>query len=99
MNTSNGKNIRKIKTKKGFRLRELGGDYILIGESVELVSFNNMITFNETAAYLWQAVEGKEFDVDILTQLLLDEYEVTEDIAREDAQATIDDWKEIGIIG
>lgn len=88
-----------MKTKKGFRLRELGGDYILIGESVELVSFNNMITFNETAAYLWQAVDGKEFDVDTLTQLLLDEYEVTEDIAREDAQATIDDWKEIGIIG
>ena len=88
-----------MKTKKGFRLRELGGDYILIGESVELVSFNNMITFNETAAYLWQAVDGKEFDVDTLTQLLLDEYEVAEDIAREDAQATIDDWKEIGIIG
>ena len=30
-----------MKTKKGFRLRELGGDYILIGESVELVNFNN----------------------------------------------------------
>ena len=50
------------------------------------------------AAYLWQNVEGKEFDVDTLTQLLLDEYDVTEDIARQDAQATIDDWKEIGII-
>ena len=87
-----------MKTKKGFRLRELGGDYILIGESVELVNFNNMITFNETAAYLWQAVEGKEFDVEALTQLLLAEYEVSEDIAREDAQATIDDWKEIGIL-
>ena len=82
-----------MKTRHGFRLRELGGDYILIGESVELVSFNNLITFNETAAYLWQGVEGKEFDVDTLTQLLL-----TEDIAREDAKATIDDWKKIGII-
>ena len=39
-----------MKTKKGFRLRELGGDYILIGESVELVNFNNLITFNEAAA-------------------------------------------------
>ena len=87
-----------MKTKKGFRLRELGGDYILIGESVELVNFNNLITFNEATAYLWQNVEGKEFDVDTLTQLLLDEYDVTEDIARQDAQATIDDWKEIGII-
>ena len=46
-----------MKTKKGFRLRELGGDYILIGESVELVNFNNLITFNEAAAYLWQQVE------------------------------------------
>lgn len=87
-----------MRTKKGFRLRELGGDYILIGESAELVNFNNIITFNEAAAYLWQNVQGKDFDVETLIQLLLEEYDVTEDIAREDAQATIDDWKEIGII-
>lgn len=87
-----------MKTKEGFRLRELGGDYILIGESAELVNFNNLITFNEAAAYLWQNVEGKDFDVDTLTQLLLAEYEVTEDVARKDAQATIEDWKAVGII-
>ena len=87
-----------MKTKKGFRLRELGGDYILIGESEELVSFNNLISFNEAAAYLWQNVEGKEFDVETLTQLLLEEYEVSEEIARQDAHATIEDWKEIGIV-
>lgn len=87
-----------MRIKQGFRLRELGGDYILIGESVELVNFNNLITFNETAAFLWQKVEGREFDVDTLTQLLLNEYEVAEDIARKDAQSTIYDWQEIGII-
>ena len=87
-----------MKTKRGFRLRELGGDYILIGESAELINFNNLITFNEAAAYLWQQVEGKEFDVETLTQLLLAEYEVSEDVARKDAQATIEDWKAVGII-
>ena len=87
-----------MKTKKGFRLRELGGEYILIGESAELVNFNNLVTFNEAAAYLWRNVEGKEFDAETLTNLLLEEYEVSEAIAREDAQATLDDWKEIGII-
>ena len=87
-----------MKTKKGFRLRELGGDYILIGESAELVNFNKLVTFNEAAAYLWRAVEGKEFDAETLTNLLLEEYEVSEAIAREDAQATLEDWKEIGII-
>lgn len=87
-----------MKTKKGFRLRELGGEYILIGESAELVNFNNLVTLNEAAAYLWRAVEGKEFDAETLTNLLLEEYEVSEAIAREDAQATLEDWKEIGII-
>lgn len=87
-----------MKTKKGFRLRELGGEYILIGESAELVNFNNLVTFNEAAAYLWRAVEGKEFDAETLTNLLLEEYDVSEAIAREDAQATLEDWKEIGII-
>jgi hypothetical protein len=87
-----------MKTKRGFRLRELGGDYILIGESAELINFNNLITFNEAAAYLWQNVEGKDFDVETLTQLLLDEYEVTEEVARQDAEATINDWKEVGIV-
>lgn len=87
-----------MRTKQGFRLRELGGDYILIGESAELVNFNNIISLNETAAYLWQALQDKEFDVETLTQLLLAEYEVEEDIARKDAQATIDDWQKIGIV-
>lgn len=87
-----------MRTKQGFRLRELGGDYILIGESAELVNFNNIISLNEAAAYLWQAVQDKEFDVETLTQLLLAEYEVEENIARKDAQATIDDWQKIGIV-
>ena len=87
-----------MKTRKGFRLRELGGDYILIGESEELVNFNNLITFNEAAAYLWQNVEEREFDAEVLTQLLLAEYEVSEEIARKDALATIEDWIEVGIV-
>ena len=88
-----------MKTKQGFRLRELGGDYILIGESAKLVNFNHLITFNEAAAYLWQQVEGKEFDAETLTQLLLAEYEVSEEIARRDAQATLEDWERVGIVG
>ena len=87
-----------MKTKQGFRLRELGGDYILIGESAELVNFNHLITFNEAAAYLWQQVEGKEFDAETLTQLLLAEYEVSEEMARRDAQATLEDWERVGIV-
>lgn len=87
-----------MKTKKGFRLRELGGDYILIGESVELINFNSLITLNESAAYLWRNVDGKDFNAETLTNLLLDEYEVDAEMAQHDAEATLQDWLEAGII-
>ena len=41
-----------MKTIKGFKLRKLGNEYILVGESMELINFNKMITLNETAAFL-----------------------------------------------
>ncbi len=87
-----------MKTKKGFRLRELGGDYILIGESVELINFNSLITLNESAAYLWRNVDGKDFNAETLTDLLLDEYEVDAETAQRDAEATLQNWFEAGII-
>ena len=61
-----------MKVIKGFKLRPLGGEYILIGESVELINFNKMITMNESAAYLWQQVqEVASFDEQMLADLLL----------------------------
>ena len=89
-----------MKTKKGFKLRQLGDEWILIGEGIEQINFNKMITMNETAAFLWtKAVEhkGEDLNAEKLAQWLLDEYEVSPEQACEDAQLTIDNWLEIGI--
>lgn len=87
-----------MKTKQGFKLRPLGNEFILVGESVEQINFNKMITMNETAAYLWQQVcDGRDFDAKALAALLLEEYEVGEEQALKDAQATMDSWLEAGI--
>ena len=84
---------------KGFKLRPLGDEFILVGESIELINFNKMITMNEPAAFLWRQVEnGHVFDVDELTKALLDEYEVSEQEAHQDAEQTIQAWKNAGII-
>ncbi len=88
-----------MKVKQGFKLRPLGDEFMLIGESVEQINFNKMITMNATAAYLWNKVaDGEEFDAQRLAAYLLDEYEVTEDIALQDSQTTIDSWLQAGII-
>ena len=55
-------------------LREMCGDYIVLAESLELIDFNKLIHLNESAVYLWQGVEGREFDADVLAGLLVDKY-------------------------
>ena len=88
-----------MKIKKGFKLRPLGGEFILVGEGLEQINFNKMITMNETAAYLWQQVEdGSEFDAGHLADLLLKEYEVTREQALADAENTMISWKDAEII-
>lgn len=83
----------------GFKLRPLGDEFILVGEGVEQVNFNKMITMNDTAAYLWQQVsDGSEFDAARLAQMLCSEYEVSESQALQDAGKTLQAWLKAGII-
>ncbi len=83
---------------EGFRLRKLGKEHIVVGEGLAQVNFNKMVSLNETAAYLWESVEGRDFTVADLTALLLDRYEVEEDVAARDAAALAQAWVEAGIV-
>lgn len=73
-----------MKTKKGFVLRSLGREYILVSEGLEAADANKMISMNESAAFLWKAMEGKDFDVKTLAQLLANEYGIDLEIAEKD---------------
>ena len=87
-----------MKIIEGFRLRKLGKEHIVVGEGLAQVNFNKVISLNSSAAYLWESVEGKDFSVEDLVSLLLDKYEVEEDIARRDAAALAKAWLEAGVI-
>ena len=83
----------------GFKLRPLGDEFILVGEGVEQVNFNKMITMNETAAFLWQQVsDGSTFDAQRLAQLLCSEYDVDKAQALADAEQTLQTWLNAGVI-
>ncbi|MCR5679708.1 MAG: PqqD family protein [Prevotella sp.] len=87
-----------MKTKKGFSIRNVCGENIVVAEGIENIDFSRVISMNESAAYLWTKVSGTEFTVDTMVQLLLQEYEVDEATARKDAQTLADKWLEAGII-
>jgi hypothetical protein len=82
----------------GFILREIMGQATVIGEGVEQVNFNKIITLNSSAAYLWRAVEGEEFDVAKIADLLIEEYNIDRQTAEKDAKTITDQWIEVGIV-
>ena len=86
-----------MKIKEGFILRKICGEYVVVGEGLAQVNFNKMLSLNETAAYLWEAVSGKDFTREDLVQLLLDKYEVTPERAAEDVDKLTAVWLEQGV--
>lgn len=87
-----------MRIKKGYRLRPLGKEFILVAEGIEALDANTMVSMNATAAFLWEAVENKEFDAATLTQLLLDEYDVDQETAEKDVESLLQTWNQAGII-
>ena len=87
-----------MKLKKGFELRNVCGENVILATGAEHIDFSKMISTNESAAFLWQTVVDKDFDADTLAHLLCQEYEVTPEVAKIDCEKIIEDWKQCGLI-
>ncbi len=87
-----------MKTIPGFTLRPLGKEFIITAENVKQINFNKMISLNESAAYLWRSVDGKEFTAETLADLLLERYEIDRETALKDSEAIAAKWIEAGIV-
>lgn len=88
-----------MKIKEGFRMRTLGRDHIVVAEGLGLINFNQMVVLNETAAYLWEAVQGKEFDAGDLAALLCEKFgDLSAAQARTDAEKLLVKWTEAGLV-
>ena len=87
-----------MRTKKDLVLRPLGDQFILVAEGNAVADFTQMVSMNASSAYLWDAVEGKDFDLATLVDLLVEAYGIPKDQAEHDAAVVLDDWKRIGIM-
>lgn len=88
-----------MKIKEGFEIQNVCGEYIVVPTGAENVDYSKIISLNETAAYLWNGVAGKEsFTTDDMVQLLLEEYDVEENIALEDCELIIARWREMELL-
>lgn len=87
-----------MKIRKGFTLRSLGKEFILVPEGLEAVDFTRMISMNESAAFLWKSLEDKEFDNETVIQLLMDEYDISRDVAEKDVDSFLQTLKKADVV-
>ncbi len=87
-----------MRIKEGFKMRSLLKEYVVTAEGSGQVNFNKIIALNQTAAFLWEKVSGRDFNESELVSLLLEEYDVTEDVASADVCNLVLKWREAGLI-
>ena len=88
-----------MKIKKGFVLREVCSENVIVGEGLGAINFGKLLALNETAAWLWkQAIAQGDFTVESLAEKLCEEYEVTAEEAKADVAKITAEWQKVGVI-
>lgn len=85
-----------MKIKQGFMLREVAGSFVVVNISGEL-SFNGMITLNDTGAFIWKKLEQGISQQDIAASLAA-EYDVEPEIADRDVDIFLKKMAGAGIL-
>lgn len=86
-----------MKLEKEFVLREIAGDYVIIPVGKTVIEFNGLITVNEVGVSIWNMLQN-EVTFDQIVQGILNEYEVEENVAREDIREFLDQLIDGGIL-
>ena len=87
-----------MKKIEGFVIRRLGQDAMIVAESVDLIDFDKIVSLNSSAAYVWESLPNSDFSTRTIIDLLLQRFDVEEEVANKDAKELVNTWLQAGII-
>ena len=86
-----------MKASEEFILREIAGEYMLVPVGQAAARFNGLIAINEIGSFLFQAL-GREQTEDSLVDLIVKEYDIDRETARNDLQSFLTDLRQLGAL-
>ncbi len=86
-----------MKRKDGFMLRKFGDEYIVVAVGEGSEDFNRLITLNDVGEFIYGLL-AEETDLDSIVKAVVDKYEVSEELARSDAEAFIANLSKAGLL-
>lgn len=87
-----------MKIKKGFTLRTVMGQNVVLAEGNNSDNYGKIIALNSSAALLWEKLKGKEFEAEDAARILVDAYGIDAQQAMEDANYILGKMVEKGLL-
>ena len=60
-----------MKIKEQYKVREMAGEHVIIMQGKHGSDLTKIISLNESALYLWNELQGKEFDAEVVANLIM----------------------------
>ncbi len=86
-----------MKIKKGFLLKKIADDYVVIPYEESIVNFKAMLVLNETGAFLWEELQ-KDVTFEDLKNKMTSEFDVEDKAAETDIYEFVSKLKEKGLL-
>ena len=87
-----------MKIKDKYKVREMAGEHVVIMQGHHSKDLTKIISLNESALSLWRAIEGSDFSVERIAELLAEHYGIDDEVAHRDAARWVDKLEECGLI-
>ena len=83
--------------KKELIKREIAGDAILVPVGSAVLDSNGLFVLNELGAFIWDLLPNVDSE-EAICNAVLEQYDVSEDTAKQDVAAFLKKLQELGII-
>lgn len=87
-----------MRISENFKVHEVANEHIILAPGIDDVDMTRAMSFNESAMMLYTKLRGRDFEEEDVVRLLMEEYDVDEEVATADAKEWIKSLKDNGLI-
>ena len=86
-----------MKFKEGYKVRSMAGENVVIMQGTAGSDMTRIISLNDSSLLLWNELQGKEFKVADVANILVENYGIDPTTAETDATAWVEKLQECGL--
>jgi len=87
-----------MKINPNIKIRDMVGEHIVVMPGAVQTDMTRVIALNDSALLIFNALQGRDFELEDAVRVLTDEYEVSPGVARRDAETVLADMRKNNLL-